>query len=243
MQSGGSATIWQAMEANEMPFVQPLFVDRRDAGRRLAAALSRYRDSRPVVLALPRGGVPVGFEVAEALAAPLDVLIVRKIGAPGHSELGIGAIVDGNEPQLVLNDEVVRQVRPPPGYIEDEMRRQLAEIERRRRRYVGDRAGVPVDGRTAIVVDDGIATGGTVRAALRGLARNRPLSLVLAVPVAPADSLAELAGECDDIVCLETPEPFYAVGPHYRDFTQTEDDEVIRLLAEARAWSNAETTA
>ena len=221
-----------------MPYFQPLFDDRRDAGRRLAAALTRYRDSRPVVLALPRGGVPVGFEVAKALAAPLEVLIVRKIGAPGHPELGLGAIVDGNEPQLVLNEEVVRQVRPPPGYIDEEMRRQLAEIERRRRRYVGDGAPVPVEGRTAIVVDDGIATGGTVRAALRGLALNRPERLVLAVPVAPADSLAELADECDDIVCLETPEPFYAVGPHYRDFTQTEDDEVIRLLAEARACRN-----
>jgi putative phosphoribosyl transferase len=222
-----------------MSYFQPLFADRGDAGRRLATALVRYRNSRPVVLALPRGGVPVGFEVAKALAAPLEVLIVRKIGAPGHPELGLGAIVDGNEPQLVLNKEVVRQVYPPPGYVDEEMRRQLAEIERRRRRYLGDRAPVPVDGQTAIVVDDGIATGGTVRAALRGLALNRPERLVLAVPVAPADSLAELAGECDDIVCLQTPDPFYAVGPHYRDFTQTEDDEVIRLLAEARAWASA----
>src|SRR5687768_15800755 len=153
------------MEAPRMPFFEPLFDDRREAGRRLAAALTRYQQSRAVVLALPRGGVPVGFEVAKALAAPLDVLIVRKIGAPGHPELGLGAIVDGNEPQLVLNDEVIRQIRPPPGYIEDEKRRQLAEIERRRRRYVGERSGVPVDGRIAIVVDDGIATGGTVKAA------------------------------------------------------------------------------
>src|SRR5438876_10527351 len=116
-----------------MPFFDALFQDRRDAGRQLAAALASYRKNEPVVLALPRGGVPVGFEVAKALAAPLDVLLVRKIGAPGHPELGVGAVVDGDDPQLVLNEEVLRSVRPPPGYIEDEKRRQLAEIERRRR--------------------------------------------------------------------------------------------------------------
>src|SRR5207237_7429420 len=130
-----------------MPFFEALFADRRDAGRRLAVALSAWRESRPIVLALPRGGVPVGFEVAKALAAPLDVLLVRKIGAPGHEELGLGAIVDGQDPQVVLNPDVVRAVGPPPGYIEAEKRRQLAEIERRRRQYVGDRAPRPLDAR------------------------------------------------------------------------------------------------
>ena len=218
-----------------MAFFETLFEDRRDAGRRLAQALDRYRDSDPVVLALPRGGVPVGFEVAKALGAPLDVLIVRKIGAPGHPELGIGAVIDGSEPHLVLNDEVVRQVRPSARYIEDEKRRQLAEIERRRRRYVGNRPGIPVDNRTAIVVDDGIATGGTVRAALRGVASLHPARLVLAVPLAPADTLADLSGDCDDVVCLATPEPFYGVGQFYRDFRQTSDDEVRELLRRADA--------
>lgn len=219
----------------------PLFQDRRDAGRQLAAALAPYRGTRLVVLALPRGGVPVGFEVAMQLAAPLDVLLVRKIGAPGHEELGLGAVVEGRNPLLVLNPDVVRVVHPPPGYIEVEKERQLAEIERRRREYVGDRPATPVEDRTVIVVDDGIATGGTMKAALRGVLQHRPARLVLAVPVAPADSLEELASECDDILCLATPEPFLAVGPHYRDFTQTEDEQVIRLLEDARQWSPAPT--
>jgi putative phosphoribosyl transferase len=221
-----------------MPLVAPIFRDRRDAGRRLAAALAPYRTSRPVVLALPRGGVPVGFEVAKSFAAPLDVLLVRKIGAPGHEELGLGAVVDGHDPQLVLNEDLVRAVAPPPGYIEAEEQRQLAEIERRRQHYNRDRSPVAVEGRTVIVVDDGIATGATVKAALRGLARNRPARLVLAVPVAPAASLEELSAECDELVCLATPDPFYAVGPQYRNFRQTEDAEVVRLLDEARQWPN-----
>jgi putative phosphoribosyl transferase len=211
-----------------------VFRDRRDAGCQLAAALGRFRAAAPVILALPRGGVPVAFEVAAALAAPLDILLVRKIGAPGHEELGLGAVVDGNDPQLVLNDEIVAIVAPPPGYIAAEEKRQLAEIERRRRLYRGDVPPIDASGRTVIVVDDGIATGGTVTAALRGIRRSNPRRLILAVPVAPQAALDEIARECDEIVCLAAPEPFYAVGVHYADFAQTTDDEVRALLAMAK---------
>lgn len=210
------------------------FRDRREAGRRLAEALTHLARERPLVLALPRGGVPVAFEVAEALGAELDLLFVRKIGAPGYAELGIGAVVDGADPQLVLNESVMRQIGPSPNYIRAEMRRQLGEIERRRAAYLGGLPPIDAARRTVIVVDDGIATGGTVKAALKGLRKVGPARLVLAVPVAPRDSLAELAGECDELICLTSPEPFHAVGAHYADFSQTSDEEVVRLLDEAR---------
>ncbi len=211
-----------------------LFRDRADAGRRLAEALARYRDAAPLVLALPRGGVPVGFEVAKALEAQLDVLLVRKIGVPGHEELALGAVVDGVDPQVVVNENVMAMAAPPAGYLEAAKARELEEIERRRRAYRGDRPPVPVRDRTVIIVDDGIATGATVRAALRGVRQAGPARLVLAVPVAPAETVASLREECDEVVCLETPEPFYAVGLHYGDFGQTTDDEVVNLLAKAQ---------
>jgi len=213
--------------------VQLPFRDRRDAGRQLGEAVAALELEDPVVLALPRGGVPVGFEVARALAAPLDILLVRKIGAPGHEEFGIGAIVDGAAPHRIIDEEAARSTGADSAYIERETTRQLAEIERRRAAY---RTGepVPLADRTALVVDDGIATGGTVQAALASLAQAGTRSIVLAVPVAPADTLARLRPHCDAIECLASPEPFYSVGGFYQDFAQTDDAEVIRLLAEAR---------
>jgi putative phosphoribosyl transferase len=205
------------------------FLNREAAGRALAARLLALRLSDAVVFALPRGGVPVAIEVAHALHAPLDLLLVRKIGAPGNPELAIAAVADGNE--LVI-DEFTRQASGTSfEYIEDQARTEMDEIRRRRKLYLHGRAPLPVEGRTAIVVDDGIATGTTVRAALTALRRRSPAKIVLAVPLAPAEALAELRGHADRIECLVTPSPFFAVGSHYVDFAQVADDEVIAQLA------------
>ena len=220
---------------------QEPFANRREAGAALVQAIMDMDLVDPVVLALPRGGVPVAFEIAQALQAPLDILLVRKIGAPGHEEYGIGALVDGASPQVVIDEAAARMVGASEAYIEREVTRQLTEIERRRAAYQTSRP-IPLGGKTVIVVDDGIATGGTVRAALRALAKIAPRRVILAVPLAPRDVLAELSELCDDVVCLSTPDPFYAVGAHYRDFSQTEDAEVIRLLAEAREWAKADAS-
>jgi putative phosphoribosyl transferase len=225
-------------KAKTMILDVPRFKDRTDAGRQLAAALTGFAAADPLVLALPRGGVPVGFEVAKALRARLALLLVRKIGAPGHSEYGIGAVVDGENPQLVLNEEAMALVQPSDDYVEAEKRRQLVEIERRRKLYLGSRPAASVLGRTVIVVDDGIATGGTVRVALKALRKDRAAQIVLAVPVAPRDTLDLINADVDDVVCLATPEPFEAVSRYYENFAQTTDTQVIRLLRQAERFEN-----
>jgi putative phosphoribosyl transferase len=209
------------------------FINRQDAGRRLAQALIPLGLVDPIVLALPRGGVPIGYEVAAMLSAPLDILLVRKIGAPGHKEYGIGALVDGAAPHVVIDAELARRVGADQRYIDQQVAHELGEIERRRAAY---RTGpsLPLNGRTVIVVDDGIATGGTVRAALKALAKAEPARIILAAPLAPRAILPELEALCDDVVILASPDPFYAVGAHYQDFSQTSDEEVIHCLAASR---------
>jgi putative phosphoribosyl transferase len=210
-----------------------LFSNRQEAGRRLVAELSSFKDAQPVILALPRGGVPVGFEIALALNAPLDVVLVRKIGAPGMSELAIGAIVDGEQLDKIIDSKLVTELAVPQRYLDGEIARQAAEIERRRRVYLKGRAPVTVAGRAVLVVDDGIATGATMRAALRATRRRSPAKLVLAVPVAPGHTIEALRPEVDEIVCLATPEEFYAIGQFYADFRQLDDEEVVTLLDRA----------
>ena len=208
------------------------FVDRSDAGRQLAHRLAELDLTDPVVLALPRGGLPVGLEVARRLAAPLDLVLVRKIGAPGHEELAAGALVNGERPELVLNADVVRNYGIDQAWLDRQQALQLAEIERRRALYLGGRSRPPIAGRTAIVVDDGIATGATVRAALHAVRRSGPRELVLAVPVAAAEVLARLAPKADRIVSLHAPRDLMAVGQFYRNFRQIDDEEVVAMLKE-----------
>lgn len=206
------------------------FKDRSDAGRHLAKALAGYKDQQPVILALPRGGVSVAAEVAAALNAPLDLVLVRKIGVPFQPELAMGAVVDGGAPIIVRNEDIIRVAGIDESEFQAVCDDELAEIDRRRQRYLGSRERVDVSGRTAIVVDDGVATGATTRAALRATRMRNPRRLVLAVPVAPTESLPELRQEADDVVCLEDHEMFGAIGFYYRDFRQVSDEEVIEML-------------
>jgi predicted phosphoribosyltransferase len=206
--------------------------DRLEAGQQLAEKLTRY-DNRPdvLVLALPRGGVPVGFAVAEELHAPLDVLLVRKLGVPGHEELAMGAIASGGV--RVLNEEVVNFLQIPVTVIDTVAAREQQELERRVLRYRSGRPPLDVHGRTVILVDDGLATGATMRAAVLALRQQQPAQIVVAVPVASSTVCHELEAVADEVVCAATPEPFYAVGLWYENFEQTSDAEVCDLLAQA----------
>ena len=210
-----------------------MFQDRSDAGRKLAAKLLHLKDQKPVVLALPRGGVPVGFEIARALDAPLDLVLVRKIGVPWQQELALGAVTDGDDPELFVDRRLVLEWAISDAYISLEARRQLKELERRRHAYGAGREPLEIAGRPAIVVDDGIATGATMRVALGAMRRRNPTRLILAVPVAAEDTLARLRPEVDEAACLETPPDLGAIGLFYRDFHQLSDAEVRDLLARA----------
>lgn len=214
------------------------FEDRTAAGRALAAALGAYRGRADlVVLGLPRGGLPVAREVAEALGAPLDLILVRKLGVPGHEELAMGAIASGGG--RVLNEDVVGQLGLGEDTIEAVANAEWDELARRERTYRGDRAWPRIEGRCVILVDDGVATGATMRAAAQAVRAAGAAEVVVAVPVAPPDTVARLRAAADDVVCVDTPEPFMGVGRWYRDFRQTTDEEVIAILEAARSQGEA----
>ena len=210
-----------------------LFADRVDAGRRLAAEVEHLRGARVVVLGLPRGGVPVAAEVARHLDAQLDVIVVRKLGVPSQPELGMGAI--GEDGVRVVNDTVVRVAGVSPEDLARVEERERVELARRAARFRGDRPRVPVDGRTVVVVDDGIATGSTARAACQVARAQGAALVVMAVPVAPSGWAERFSGDADELACVANPEPFYAIGQWYRDFTQTTDEEVVACLAGSTA--------
>jgi putative phosphoribosyl transferase len=210
--------------------MKPPFRDRSDAGRQLAAKLAAYADRLDVlVLALPRGGVPVGYEAARELGAPLDVFLVRKLGVPGHEELAMGAVATGGV--RVLNDQIVRALGIPDYVIDAVAAWEEQELARRERLYRGDRPPPDVRGRTVILVDDGLATGATMHAAIQALREHQPARIVVAVPTASPETCERLREEVDDVICAVTPEPFYAVGLWYENFSQTTDEEVRDLLA------------
>ncbi|MFW5678766.1 MAG: phosphoribosyltransferase [Pseudomonadota bacterium] len=215
--------------------IQLPFRDRDQAGHALAERLAERTWPSPVVLALPRGGVPVARVVADRLACPLDVVLVRKIGAPFHAELAIAAVVEGDPPTVVHNPEAARIEAHDPDYLEDARARAVREIERRRAAYLGDRVPIDVRGKTAILVDDGLATGTTMRAAILAMREREAARVVVAVPVAPPDTADEMRGLADNVVCLAEPASFAAVGQFYDDFHQLDDDEVVRLLQEPDA--------
>lgn len=216
------------------------FLNRTEAGKALARRLLEESYSKPVVLALPRGGVPVGIEVARALRAPMDLVMVRKIGVPSQPELAAAAVVNGDDPHIVVNSFIASRAGLSREDINELAKPRLEEIKRRRGVYLKDRKPVSVKGKTAIVVDDGIATGATMRASLKAVRERQPSKLVLAVPVAASDTLEDLRGDVDDTICLLVPTMLYAIGAHYTDFGQTSDEEVVRLLDEAEQFAPRE---
>ncbi len=219
--------------SDRLPERDVTFEDRTDAGRRLAGRLIRYRDERPVILALPRGGVPVGYEISRALDAPLDVITARKLGAPGQPELAVGAVAPGGV--RVLNERVVHWLAIPEDWLDAAAEKEREEIRRRLERFRGQRPEPDLKDKTVILVDDGIATGMTVRAAIRAVRAREPRRIVLAVPVCARETAGELSREVDELVCLETPSDLWAIGFWYRNFEQVPDEEVVALLESTRA--------
>lgn len=222
-----------------------LFANRREAGARLAHELSRrwarVRDEDPIVLAIPRGGAPVGYEVARAIDAPFDLFIARKLGAPGHEELGIGAVAPGGT--RILDDDAIRALNVPDEYIEDVTRRETAELERRLQTFRGDRPPLRVEGRAVVLVDDGLATGVTALASLTALRAQHPRHLLFAAPVCSREGALAVTRQADDVICVATPDRFVGVGAWYRDFTQTSDEEVVALLDQRAAeWRGARSS-
>lgn len=208
------------------------FNDRTDAGKRLAERLSEYANREDVlILALPRGGVPVAFEVAKELNLKMDIFIVRKLGVPGNEELAMGAIASGNI--RVLNEDVIRSFRIPQTEIDESTANELRELERRERIYRKNRLMPKISGSTVILIDDGLATGATMRAAVAAVKTKNPEKVIIAVPVAAPDTCNDFGGEVDEVICVATPEPFYGVGAWYEDFSQTTDKEVCELLDRA----------
>lgn len=209
-----------------------VFANRAEAGRDLADVLSGKELKDPVVLALPRGGVPVALEIAHALRAPIDLILVRKIGVPWQPELAAGAVVDGGHPEVVLNEDVIKLTGMSHKSIDKQIAQKLKEIEKRQQIYLEDRPRAKIENRTAIIVDDGIATGATVRAALKSLRKQNPKKLILAVPVASPDTFKSLQSEVDEVICLQKPVEFVAIGRWYSNFDQVSDNEVVAMLAE-----------
>lgn len=217
------------------PIFERRFRNRQAAGEQLAKALGPLDPATTVIFALPRGGVPVAAEIARAARVPLEVVLVRKIGMPGQEELALGAVVDGGDPVVVVNEDLARSVGYSHADVEAMASAHLGEIERRRALYIGERTPASVAGKRAIVVDDGIATGATARAAIEALHRRGAASVTLAVPAAPASTVKQIAAETDEVVCLSQPSPFWSVGGCYEDFLQVSDEQVRAALADAAA--------
>lgn len=209
-----------------------MFVDRVEAGEKLAKALSKYKDEDCVVVAIPRGGVIVAEQVAKELHCPLDLIITRKIGAPGNPELAVGAVAGGNK--IIINQSVKEGLGVSEKYLLSEVTKQLSEVERRRKIYLGDKPPLKLTDKVVVLVDDGLATGYTARVAIDAIKKEHPARLIVAVPVAPRDTCDALATKADEVVCLAMPDIFYAVGQSYIDFSQTTDEEVVEIMKEHR---------